>query len=107
MSGASFMEKEEIKGSAADLLAWSLRQPTVGRCLFCPELEPWTGTALEVRLQAEDHRATVHPEARRSRRRRPSSPPMRMSFNQQMDKDEETLVEDERRRRMKLLGISQ
>lgn len=91
------------KGSVADLRAWSLTQPAVGRCLFCPEWSV-TGTSEEVNGHLAEHRAQEHPETigYRRRRRRGSG---KLNFRQTLTDEQNDEIEAERRRRMRLLGI--
>ena len=88
----------------AELDAWYQTQLMTGRCAFCPELEI-VGPAQEVREQMRDHLASEHPENLRKRRsHRARRNPAIMSFRQSLTDDEAFEIEEERRRRMKLLG---
>jgi hypothetical protein len=85
--------------------SWAMQQPTIGGCLFCPDFKP-KGTGVEVKQASADHLATVHPELvgkRRSKRRR--SNPAVIAFRQSLTEEESEAVDEERRRRLKLLGI--
>jgi hypothetical protein len=99
VSGASFY------GSAADLQDWAMRQPEVGRCLFCPE---WVveGTADEINLLLLEHRNQHHPEVCEGRRRRRPSRGLLLSFRQKLNEEQSEEIQIERSRRMRLLGIS-
>ena len=77
-------------------------QPMTVSCLLCPE---WEGKkdvpAHEARAAAEAHRLEVHPERKTSkvvRRRR--------SFSSSMTAEREAQIEEERRQRMRAMGIA-
>lgn len=76
---------------------------TETRCLFCS----WThvGTAAEGRVKAEAHRLTKHPDATNTFRRRQANPARGRS--PAMSRDHMEDVENERRKRMYLLGIAE
>ena len=69
-------------------------------CLLCPDWEA-TGTASEARAAAEEHRADEHPElvGRKVVRKR-------RAFSHAMTAEREAQIEEERRQRMRALGIA-
>ena len=71
-------------------------------CLLCPKWEGVTGPAETARAAAEAHRVELHPDLvgkkRIVRRRR--------SFSASMTAERETQIEEERRQRMRALGIA-
>lgn len=75
-------------------------QPTTVYCHFCPE---WSveGTAAETRTAAEQHRREHHPEVlsrtRLVRKRR--------AFSQTLTQERKDEIDEERRQRMRSLGI--
>jgi len=78
-----------------------MQQPAVGGCLFCPG---WTaqGTVEEIEELSREHRTTVHPDLKSARRR----PRANLGRWRTHLREEDSLeVEEERRRRMRLLGI--
>lgn len=103
MSEASFTDRPS-PGSVADLREWAMRQPTVGRCLFCPSYAV-TGSASEVRAQLHEHRELEHPNVpARSRRKRKSGSTL-YSFRQKLNEEQTEEIAANRRRRMIELGI--
>jgi hypothetical protein len=80
---------------------WWQRQPATAYCLFCPD---WSvsGTAAEVRLAAESHRESEHPDLE------PPMPKHRRSslssFRHRLSKEDAEEIRIARRRRMYLLG---
>lgn len=103
MSGASFISKEE-RGLVADLAEWAQQQPAIGRCSFCPD---WiaTGTIKEIRELAKAHRRVSHPEIP-TRKRRPPRPNL-VKWRTTLDEDQTLEIRQERKRRMRQLGIEE
>ena len=80
---------------------WGQESTTVGYCAFCPK---WKieGPHSDVVARAREHRLTVHPDLHPpKRRRRPSLSTWRTTIN----KEESVEMEQERSRRLRLLGI--
>ena len=75
--------------------------PTVTKCLFCQKF--FSGTALEGREWAFQHRADEHPEKQKRRRQNRSLNRFNPA-NMTMEQEEEMIAA--RHRRMRLLGIS-
>jgi len=76
-------------------------QQMIVYCVHCPEWKA-EGTALEARAAAEAHRTEEHPELRNSRK----IVRKRRSFSQSMTEEREAEIEEERRKRMRALGIA-
>lgn len=77
-------------------------QPMTVYCSFCPKWSA-TGTAVTVRAQAEQHRRDLHPETftkkqKLVRRRR--------VFSQALTSERQAEIDEERRARMRSLGMS-
>ena len=71
-------------------------------CRFCSW--QFEGGLAEGRLEAENHRAREHPEIPPYRRRRRGA--IRMSWRSELAEDEREEVENERRKRAALHGVS-
>lgn len=69
-------------------------------CLMCPDWAA-TGTAGEARAASETHRKTAHPDLK------PGKRTVRKSrvFSQKMTAEREAQIDEERRQRMRALGI--
>ena len=90
----------------AEHLEWSRQQPAKGGCLFCPDFRP-EGTCQEVQDACNEHRARVHPElSKKKRKRRPTYSGI-LVFSQNLTEDERAEVDQNRARRLRLLGISE
>jgi hypothetical protein len=74
-------------------------QPMTVFCLHCPKWKA-TGTAQETRAASEAHRVEEHPElvGRKVARKK-------RVFSQAMSAEREAQIEEERRQRMRALGI--
>lgn len=84
------------------LQATSDEQEMTVSCLLCPEWKGVKAPAAEARAAAEAHRAELHPNMKgRSKIVRP-----RRSFSQAMTAEREAQIEEERRQRMRALGIA-
>ena len=89
-----YAQEEEGRDNAA----------TETRCMWCTEWS-YVGTAAEGRERARKHRERKHPDAKVSRRRRKSIPArMKQVTMTEQDKAE---IDEERRRRMFLIGIDE
>jgi hypothetical protein len=97
-----------IERTAGDIqaahLAWSRAQPARGGCLFCPDFQP-TGTCAEVQEACAEHRASVHPELSKKRRRRRHTFSGLTAFSQKLTQEESEEINENRARRLRLLGI--
>ena len=76
-------------------------QPMTVYCALCPEWRA-VGTASEARAAAEKHRAEEHPEILNKRK----VVRKRRSFSQAMTEERQAEIEEERRKRMRALGIA-
>lgn len=76
-------------------------QPMTVYCALCPEWRA-EGTAEATRAASVAHRAEHHPELTNKRR----IVRKRRSFSQSMTEEREEQIEEERRKRMRALGIS-
>lgn len=86
-------ERLQASSDAQDMTVW---------CLLCPEWKGVKAPAAEARAAAEAHREEAHPELvgkkKVVRRRR--------SFSSSMTAEREAQIEEERRQRMRALGIA-
>lgn len=102
MSEAPFTSDDfEFKGTAGDLREWSMRQPEIGLCVFCPD---WRveGQAREVQELALRHRLEKHPEIKyKKSRHRPALMRWRSTLNEEQSQE----IAEVREKRMRLLGI--
>lgn len=75
-------------------------QPMTVGCLLCPGWEV-TDTAVVARAKAEEHRASHHPElvGRKVVRKK-------RAFSHAMTAEREAQIDEERRQRMRALGIA-
>lgn len=107
-SGGAVNKHQEKNASEIDMdhMDWGMQQTTVGRCAFCPEFFI-EGTGAEVRQALADHRARWHPEAQQHtrRRRQKRGDGSLYPIKQALSEQELAELEDERQRRMRLLGI--
>jgi hypothetical protein len=78
------------------------RQPMTVYCLLCPKWKA-TGTAEETRVAAETHRLETHPEIRVEGKRLVKR---RHKFSSSLTADRLAEVEEERRQRMRELGLA-
>lgn len=76
-------------------------QPMTVYCALCPEWRA-EGTSAEARAAAEAHRAEEHPEIINKRK----IVRKRRSFSQSMTEERQAEIEEERRKRMRALGIA-
>jgi hypothetical protein len=85
----------------ARLQASADNQPMTVGCLLCPDWPGHTGTAEEARAASEAHREERHPElvGRKVVRKR-------RVFSHAMSAEREAQIDEERRQRMRMLGIS-
>lgn len=76
------------------------RQPMTVYCIHCPE---WTatGTAKDTRKASEAHRTKTHPELKNGK----TIARKKRMFSQAMTAEREAQIEEERRQRMRALGI--
>ena len=76
-------------------------QPLVVSCAFCPG---WTvsGSSKETRAAATDHRKQHHPETLRPKPKRKAS-----VFSRNLSAADEKRVEQERKQRMRALGLAE
>ena len=106
---ATYAEQKPREKSAAEEkeahLAWSLSQPAVGGCLFCPEFHP-EGTYAEIIAACAEHRAELHPELKRKPRKRRGTVSGVMSFGQATTDEQYAEIQETREKRMRLLGIA-
>lgn len=70
-------------------------------CTLCPKFKA-TGTAEETRALAEKHRQKVHPELVNKKR----VVRKRRAFSTSMTAEREAQIDEERRQRMRSLGLS-
>lgn len=82
------------------LQAMSDAQKMTVYCTLCPEWEA-SGTAKQAREAAETHRVEEHPELVRKKR----VVRKRRSFSSAMTAEREAQIDEERRQRMRALGI--
>ena len=75
------------------------QQPMTVYCLHCPRWKA-TGAAAVVRAASEAHRAKKHPEISVSKKVR-----SRRAFSSAMTAEREAQIDEERRQRMRALGI--
>ena len=75
-------------------------QQMIVYCALCPKWKA-SGTAKEARDKAENHRAEEHPELVSKKR----VVRKRRSFSSAMTAEREAQIEEERRQRMRALGI--
>lgn len=76
-------------------------QPMKVYCALCPEFMA-EGTAEETRAASAEHRSEAHPELTNKRR----IVRKRRSFSQSMTEEREAEIEEERRKRMRALGMA-
>jgi len=84
--------------------AWALANPAIGGCLFCPKFKP-RGTGAEVKELNLRHLEEKHPELVKLRRRRRPRRTGIIAFRQSLTEDESAEIDENRAKRMKLLGI--
>lgn len=80
---------------------WDNRQEMTVSCRMCPEFRV-TAPAVTAREAARKHRDDMHPELRD---RKPVARKKRV-FSQAMTKEREEQINEERRQRMRSLGIA-
>lgn len=76
--------------------------PMTVRCAFCPKWKA-TGTTEETRKAQEEHIKDKHPEKARPQRK---SNKRRSAWSKKMSVERENQIDEERKQRMFLLGIT-
>lgn len=76
-------------------------QPLVVYCALCPEFRA-EGTAVEARAAAEAHRVKEHATLPK----KPKVARKKRAFSTAMSKEREAEIDEERRQRMRALGLS-